>query len=219
MTRITKDFFEEVYYKSIETGYTKLFENGYYNRLKECTSEDLYAVIVSLKDGICSSDNKKKNIALERARQLVLSSGENLFQPKNNADGPLRITSFMKELDELYWKDTKKSIKGDALINCVYEILLYLKNKGDGGIPETLLSKAPIAGIENDFMSVSSSYEDALKQYITKFFEEDSRKDFSDTPKGVRKKWSLRFDKTAKQMEKNQSSDLKSSKDFTKESE
>lgn len=51
-------------------------------------------------------------------------------------------------------------------------------------------------------MSVSSSYEDALKQYITKFFEEDSRKDFSDTPKSVRKKWSLRFDKTAKQMEK-----------------
>lgn len=187
MTRITKDFFEEVYYKSIETEYTKLFENGYYNRLKECTSEDLYAVIVSLKDGICSSDNKKKNIALERVRQLVLSSGENLFQPKNNADGLLRITSFMKELDELYWKDTKKSIKGDALINCVYEILLYLKNKGDGGIPETLLSKAPIAGIENDFMSVSSSYDDALKQYITKFFEEDSRKDFSDTPKGVRK--------------------------------
>ena len=42
MTRITKDFFEEVYYKSIETEYTKLFENGYYNRLKECTSEDLY---------------------------------------------------------------------------------------------------------------------------------------------------------------------------------
>ena len=70
----------------------------------------------------------------------------------------------------------------------MYEILLYLKNKGDGGIPETLLSKAPIAGIENDFMSVSSSYDDALKQYITKFFEEDSRKDFSDTPKGVRKK-------------------------------
>ena len=102
MTRITKDFFEEVYYKSIETEYIKLFENGYYNRLKECTPEDLYAVIVSLKDGICSSDNKKKNIALERARQLVLSSGENLFQQKNNADGLLRITSFMKELDELY---------------------------------------------------------------------------------------------------------------------
>ena len=81
------------------------------------------------------------------------------------------------------------------------------------------IGASTLAGIENDFMSVSSSYDDALKQYITKFFEEDSRKDFSDTPKGVRKKWSLRFDKTAKQMEKNQSSDLKSSKDFTKESE
>ena len=175
MTRITKDFFEEVYYKSIETEYTKLFENGYYNRLKECTSEDLYAVIVFLKDEICSSDNKKKNIArsFKFLWATFLSSGENLFQPKNNADGLLRITSFMKELDELYWKDTKKSIKGDALINCVYEILLYLKNKGDGGIPETLLSKAPIAGIENDFMSVSSSYDDALKQYITKFCYSD----------------------------------------------
>lgn len=70
MTRITKDFFEEVYYKSIETEYTKLFENGYYNRLKECTSEDLYAVIVSLKDGICSSDNKKKTLPLKELDSL-----------------------------------------------------------------------------------------------------------------------------------------------------
>ncbi len=99
MTRITKDFFEEVYYKSIETEYTKLFENGYYNRLKECTSEDLYAVIVSLKDGICSSDNKKKNIALERARQLVLRA---MFFFLLSELQIKRKTLPLKELDSLF---------------------------------------------------------------------------------------------------------------------
>ena len=39
MTRITKDFFEEVYYKSIETEYIKLFENGIL--ISEITSSSL----------------------------------------------------------------------------------------------------------------------------------------------------------------------------------